>query len=71
MERVSSLPTGYESDTGGGSTDQLLDYVTGRFGPVASFSGSYRADTWTLNIQRSLNTSGKLLMRALLLYYRE
>ena len=69
VERVSSLPTGYGSDTGGGSTDQLLNYVTGRFGPVASFSGSYRADTWTLNIQRSLNTSGKIVNACSHYYY--
>ena len=59
MERVSSLPSGYGSDTGGGHTDQLLDYVTDRFGPVASFSGSYSADNWILNIQRNAVIPGK------------
>ena len=55
-----TLPYGIGSDVGGGRTDELLDYVIGRFGPVASFSGSYRADSWTLNIQQSLFQSGKL-----------
>ena len=52
MERVphQSLPYGYGSDDGGGRTDELLEYVVSRFGPVTSFSGSYRADSWTLNI---------------------
>ena len=47
-----TLPYGYGSDSGGGRTDKLLEYVVGRFGPVASFSASYRADAWTLNIHR-------------------
>ena len=53
-----TLPYGDGSDVGGGNTDQLLGYVVGRFGPIASFSGSYRADSWTLNIQRNLLQSG-------------
>ena len=56
-----TLPYGTGSDVGGGRTDELLEYVIGRFGPVASFSGSYRADSWTLNIQQSLFQSGKYL----------
>jgi hypothetical protein len=35
-----------------------LEYVVGRFGPVASFSGSYKADTWTLNIQQGNGPAG-------------
>ena len=61
MERVSSLPSGYGSDTGGGHTDQLLDYVTDRFGPVASFTGSYSADSWTLNIQQNTVPPGETI----------
>ena len=52
-----TLPCGYGSDTGGCKTDKILEYVVGRFGPVASFSGSYRADAWTLNIHQ-VNTTG-------------
>ena len=50
------LPYGYGSDTGGGHTAELLVYLRQRFGPVRSFSGSYRADTWCVNIQRSAGT---------------
>ena len=58
VERVpySQLPYAYSS---GGRTDEVLSYVTDRFGPVASFSGSYSADTWTLNIQRNTVPPGK------------
>ena len=54
LERVpySEIPYGYGSDAGGDHTLEVLQYVTERFGPVASFSGSYRADRWTLNIER-------------------
>ena len=45
--------TGYGSDVGGGDTTELLLYLTKRFGPISSFSGSYRADKWSLNIIRS------------------
>ena len=55
-----TLPSGYGSDTGGGETDKCLEYVVGRFGPVASFSGSYRADSWTLNITPG-NTTGYII----------
>ena len=50
------LPGGYGKDTGGGKTVDLLRAVVKRFGSVYSFSGSYRADSWTLNINRE-NTS--------------
>ena len=53
-----TLPCGYGSDTGGCQTDKVLEYVVGRFGPVASFSGSYRADAWTLTIQQKSNPVG-------------
>ena len=48
-----TLPSGYGSDDGGGHTVDLLLYLTERFGPVSSFSGSYRADRWTINIELS------------------
>ncbi|CAI8043500.1 Sushi, von Willebrand factor type A, EGF and pentraxin domain-containing protein 1 [Geodia barretti] len=43
---------GYGSDIGGGKTADLLLYLQERFGPVTSFSGSYRASRWDLNIKR-------------------
>ena len=61
VERIPSqtLPNGYGNDSGGGKTDELLMYLAKRFGPVASFSGSYRADRWELSIQRTLVESGR------------
>ena len=44
---------GYGDDSGGGSTAKLLCYLVQRFGPISSFSGSYRADRWRLTIDRS------------------
>ena len=43
--------TGYGADTGGRQLAQLLLYLQQRFGPVSSFSGTYRADRWVLNIK--------------------
>lgn len=37
----------------GGATVDLLLYLEQRFGPVSSFSGSYRADRWDLTVQRT------------------
>ena len=48
-----NLSSGYGSDDGGGHTADNLIYLTKRFGPISSFSGSYRADRWTVNIERS------------------
>ena len=55
VERIprQTLPSGFGDDSGGGSTDELLVYVRDRFGPVASFSGTYRADNWELIIHRT------------------
>ena len=44
---------GYGTDLGGGDTVELLLYLQQRFGPVSSFSGSYRADRWDLTINRT------------------
>ena len=61
VERIRSssqtFSFGYGPDTGGGNTLRMLQYLHGRFGPVASFSGSYRANSWTLQISRQ-NSSG-------------
>ena len=48
-----TLNYGYGLDSGGGHTAANLIYLTKRFGPISSFSGSYRADRWTVNIERS------------------
>jgi len=55
-----NLPCAYGSDTGGCRTLQVLQYLHRNFGPVSSFTGSYRADSWTLDITRQ-NTSGEFL----------
>ena len=57
-----TLPCGYGSDTGGCKTDKILEYVVGRFGPVTSFSGSYKADTWTLDIQQGSSPASELVI---------
>ena len=62
VERRTYRPSGYGSDSGGGDTLGLLQYLHNRFGPVTSFSGSYRADSWVLHIDRNNNSAGMLLM---------
>ena len=42
----------YGSDDGGGRTHELLSYLYTRFGPISSFTGTYQADEWRLNINR-------------------
>lgn len=37
----------------GRHTVNTIMFLTERFGPISSFSGSYRADRWTVNIVRS------------------
>ena len=66
VERIRSssrtIDCAYGSDTGGCNTLHVLQYLRGRFGPVSSFSGSYRADSWTLQISRQ-NSSGVFLQQ--------
>ena len=52
MEKITNkdLPGSYGSDDGGGDAVGLLKYLTQRFGPVSTFSGSYYAGTWALQI---------------------
>ena len=47
------LKFGYGPDDGGGDTTGNLVYLTKRFGPISSFSGSYQANRWTVNITQS------------------
>ena len=55
IREVETLPSseGLYGYGKGGSTAKLLAYLAQRFGPVTSFTGSYKADNWTLNISRS------------------
>lgn len=47
---LSSWPTGYGSDSGGGDTVMLLKKIYERFGVATSFTGTYKADEWSLNL---------------------
>ena len=49
IEKVSrrEFPSGYGEDSGGGNTVKLLESTVARFGPIASFSGTYNANQWT------------------------
>ena len=63
VERVSnillpSLANGF--DEHGDHTLQALKYLMERFGSVASFTGTYEADRWTLTIDRSPQVSGTI-----------
>ncbi|XP_077997970.1 uncharacterized protein LOC144451072 isoform X2 [Glandiceps talaboti] len=46
----SDTPYAYGNDDGGGNTVGLLLYLSNRFGPVTSFSGTRTADEWNLTI---------------------
>ena len=52
IEKVSrqEFPSGYGEDSGGGNTVKLLESTVARFGPIASFRGTYRSNRWTLPI---------------------
>ena len=44
------IPRGYGEDSGGGDTVGLLQYLQDRFGDAASFSATYRADSWRVDL---------------------
>lgn len=54
--RNSEWPRGYGSDSGGGDTVGLLKKVYNRFGVVTSFTGTYRANQWSLVVRSSTAT---------------
>lgn len=70
VERIpyQTLPYGQGDDSGGGNTDKLLRYVTDRFGPVASFSGTYRANRWELVVQRTPVESSECMCMCIHVY---
>ena len=51
----------YGSDSGGGSTRKLLQLLSQRFSPVTSFTGTYQADKWYLEINRAASNESKML----------
>ena len=54
IEKVSrrEFPYGFGEDSGGGNTVKLLESTVARFGPIASFRGTYRSNHWTLPISQ-------------------
>ena len=58
IENVSrrEFPSGYGEDSGGGNTVKLLESTVARFGPIASFRGTYRSNRWTLPISQMNQT---------------
>ena len=55
MEKVSrqEFPSGHGADSGGGDTLKLIQSTVARFGPIASFRGTYQSSSWTLAISQS------------------
>ncbi|XP_077996816.1 uncharacterized protein LOC144450122 [Glandiceps talaboti] len=56
IEKYSDMPWGYGDDKQQGDTVGLLQYLTQRFGAVTSFTGTYQADEWNLNLLSELGT---------------
>ena len=52
----------YGPDDGGGDTEELLTTIYNRFGPVSSFTGTYQADVWRLNINHRNPDSSKFII---------
>nr|XP_006822809.1 PREDICTED: uncharacterized protein LOC102802640 isoform X2 [Saccoglossus kowalevskii] len=57
-EKSQDIACGYGSDTGGCYTTDLLKYARDRYGGVTSFSGTYKADEWSLRLKSNLTTVG-------------
>ena len=51
------LPYGYGLDSRGRDTVKLIESTVARFGPIASFRGTYRSNSWTLSISQRNNTN--------------
>ena len=58
VEKVSrqEFPSGHGDDSGGGNTVKLIESTVARFGPIASFRGTYRSRSWTLPISQRNHT---------------
>ena len=58
VEKVSrqEFPYGYGLDSGGGDTVKLIESTVARFGPIASFRGTYRSSSWTLTVTQRNQT---------------
>ena len=60
------LPYAYGSESR--NTIKVLQYVANRFGPVASFTGTYQATSWRLNIHRRSADLGMFIHIASVIY---
>ncbi len=52
---------GYGSDSGGGRTAKLLQYLSNSLGPVSSFTGTYQADKWFIKLPGMFGNSTRTL----------
>ena len=59
VERQDQVQIGHGDDSSYGNTPKLLRYIQHRFGSIASFTGSHRADTWGLTI---ISQGGKTIV---------
>ena len=59
VERQSKVQCGHGDDESSGNTPKLLGYIQHRFGSIASFTGSYRADEWGLTMRSQGGKLGK------------
>ena len=50
VDRLDHVQCGHGDDESEGNTPRLLQYIQSRFGSLASFTGSHRADEWDLII---------------------
>ena len=55
--RGREIACAYGDDSAGCNTAELLLDLQQQFGPVCSFSGTYRADKWVVNIGSSTGTN--------------
>jgi hypothetical protein len=51
-----------DDDGGGSATEGLLTEIYRRFGPVSSYTGTYQADVWELNIDRRNPDNGETVI---------
>ena len=58
VEKVSrqEFPSGHGDDSGGGNTVKLIESTVARFGPIASFRGTYRSRSWALTVTQRNQT---------------
>ena len=68
VEKPSQTVLSYAYGSESRYTIKVLQYVANRFGPVASFTGTYRATSWRLNIHRRSADLGMFIHIASVIY---